>query len=178
MSSRNESGRRFAAAAACAFAARLPAVWPALALTWVVLSPMSSTAAEPPAPPAGSTASAASAVPAAAAVTGTVGMRERLALRPGFDLTVRLVDVSRADAPAVVLAEQVIPLGTRQLPVPFELAYDPSRIAPNHSYAVQARVEFQGQLAFITDQQVAVLTRGAPTHVELVVKRVPKKDRH
>jgi putative lipoprotein len=149
--------------------------WPLL--PWLVLPPMVSAAAEAPATPPPAVGAAASAVPSAATVTGSVGMRERLALRPGFDLTVKLLDVSRADAPAVVLAEQVIPLGTRQLPVPFALAYDPARIEANHSYAVQARVEFQGQLAFITDQRYPVLTRGAPAHVDLVVKRVPKKDR-
>jgi len=144
-----------------------------LSLLLLALPPMSSAAADPPAAPP-----PASAVTTAATVTGSVVMRERLALRPGFALTVKLLDVSRADAPAVVVAEQVIPLGTRQLPVSFELTYDPARIEANHRYAVQARIEFQGQLAFITDQQYPVLTRGAPAHVDLVVKRVPKKDRH
>jgi putative lipoprotein len=175
---RDQWWRRSVAFAAHATVARWPGSAQLLALPLLVLAPMSSAAAEPPATPPPASGAAASTVPTAATVTGSVGMRERLALRPGFDLTVKLLDVSRADAPAVVLAEQVIPLGTRQLPVPFELAYDPARIEANHSYAVQARIEFQGQLAFITDQQYPVLTRGAPAHVDLVVKRVPKKDRH
>ncbi len=173
-----EPSRRSAAAAARIVAACFLTVSPALVLPLLVLPPMSSAAAEPPAmPPGGATNAPSSPVPGTT-VTGSVGMRERLALRPGFELIVKLLDVSRADAPAVVLAEQVISLGTRQLPVPFALAYDPARIEPSHSYMVQARVEFHGQLAFITDQQYPVITRGAPSHVDVVVKRVPRKDRH
>lgn len=43
-----------------------------------------------------------------ATVTGTVTYRERIALPPGATVTVRLQDVSRADAPAEVLAEEMI----------------------------------------------------------------------
>ena len=41
-------------------------------------------------------------------VTGSVTYRERIALPPTAVVQVRLVDVSRADAPAVLIAEQVI----------------------------------------------------------------------
>jgi len=45
---------------------------------------------------------------APAMVTGTVTYRERIALPPTAVITGQLVDVSRADAPAVVIGEQVI----------------------------------------------------------------------
>ena len=41
-------------------------------------------------------------------LTGHVMYRERIALRPGSIVTVKLVDVSRADVKATVLAEQRI----------------------------------------------------------------------
>ena len=107
-----------------------------------------------------------------ATVTGTVTYRERIALPPTAVITVRLVDVSRADAPAVVIGEQVIHSGGKQVPFAFEIAYDTTKIEVNHSYAVQARIEDGGQLRFISDQHYAVVTRGALDHVDMVLRPV------
>ena len=60
-----------------------------------------------------------------AAVSGTVFYRERMALPPGAALTVQLADVSKADAPADVIATETKML-TTQVPVPFSLSYDPT----------------------------------------------------
>lgn len=105
-------------------------------------------------------------------VTGTVGYRERVALPPTAVITVQLVDVSLADAPAVVLGEQVIRANGKQVPVSFDVSYDPARIEAHRTYAVQARIEDGGALRFINDQRYAVITRGAPAHVDLVLKDV------
>jgi putative lipoprotein len=109
---------------------------------------------------------------ASARVTGTVTYRERIALPPSAVIKVQLVDVSRADAPAIVLGEQIIQANGRQVPFAFEIAYDPSKIEASHSYAVQARIEDGGQLRFISDQHHAVITRDAPNEVDLVLKAV------
>jgi putative lipoprotein len=109
---------------------------------------------------------------ATAKVTGTITYRERIALSPDAVITVRLVDVSRADAPAVLLGEQVITAGGRQVPFSFEIPYDPARIDERMSYAVQARIEEGGELRFISDQHYAVITRGASTHVDLRLRSV------
>ena len=109
---------------------------------------------------------------ASARVTGTVAYRERIALAPSAVIKVQLVDVSRADAPAIVLGEQVIQANGRQVPFAFEIAYDPAKIEASHSYAVQARIEDGGHLRFITDQHYAVITRGAPNEINLVLKAV------
>jgi uncharacterized lipoprotein YbaY len=58
-------------------------------------------------------------------------------------VTVTLADVSLADAPAQMIARQVI-AEPGQPPIPFELRYDPATIIPNHTYAVQARIEDGG----------------------------------
>jgi putative lipoprotein len=107
-----------------------------------------------------------------ARVTGSVTYLQRIALPPGAVIKVQLVDVSRADAPAVVLGEQQIQAEGRQPPFAFAIAYDPSRIQPNLSYAVGARIEDGGRLLFINDQRYAVLTRGAPKHVDMVLRAV------
>ena len=82
-------------------------------------------------------------------VTGSVTYRERIALAPSAVVKVRLVDVSRADAPATVIGEQVIKAAGRQVPFAFEIAYDPKRIEERFTYAVQARIEDEdGRLRF------------------------------
>lgn len=105
-------------------------------------------------------------------VTGTVAYRERIALPPTAVMTVRLVDVSRADAPSPVLAEQTIPTSGRQVPFAFALAYDPAAIVPAHTYAIQVRIENAGQLLFVTDTHHPVITRDQPRHVDITVRRV------
>ncbi len=105
-------------------------------------------------------------------VTGTVTYRERIALPPTAVVTVQLVDVSRADAPATVLGEQVIEPGGKQVPFAFVIPYDPARIDARMSYAVQARIEDGGRLLFINDQHYAVITRGASDTANLVLKSV------
>ena len=107
-----------------------------------------------------------------ARITGSVAYRERIALPPSAVVKVQLVDVSRADAPAVVLGEQVIRAEGRQVPFAFEIAYDPKRIEAHFTYAVQARIEVDGQLRFINDQRYAVLTRGAGDRVDLLLRAV------
>jgi putative lipoprotein len=105
-------------------------------------------------------------------VTGTVTYRERIALPPTAVIKVQLVDVSRADAAAVVLGEQTFAAGGKQVPFAFEIPYDPAKIEPNHSYAVGVRIEEAGKLRFINDQRYAVITHGAPAHVDMVLRAV------
>jgi putative lipoprotein len=109
---------------------------------------------------------------ASAQVTGSVTYRERIALPPNAVIKVRLVDVSLADAPAVLLAEQSIVAAGRQVPFAFALDYDSAAIVAAHSYAVQVRIEDEGRLLFISDTQHPVITRDQPHHVDIVVRKV------
>ena len=118
------------------------------------------------APPGGGTATA--------RVTGTVTYLQRIALPPTAVIKVQLVDVSRMDAPAVVLGEQIIQASGKQVPFVFEISYDPARIEANRTYAVQARIEDDGELLFINDTHYAVITRSAPTHVDMVLNAVDR----
>ncbi len=102
-------------------------------------------------------------------VTGTVTYLPRIALPANAVVEVSLVDVSRADAPATTLASQSIITGGRQVPIPFELVYNPEQIEPRFTYAVQARITVDGQLRFINTTQFAVITQGNPSQVEVRV---------
>jgi putative lipoprotein len=109
---------------------------------------------------------------ASAWVTGTVSYRERMALLPDAVIRVQLADVSRADAPAILIGEDIIKADGKQVPFRFEIPYDAAAIKPQNTYAVSARIEgADGRLRFATDQRHAVITRGAPTHVDLVLRQ-------
>ncbi len=105
-------------------------------------------------------------------VTGTVSYMVRMALPPTAIIQVQLLDVSLADAPAKVLAEEKITLGDRQVPVAFTLTADPAKIEQNHMYSVSAHILVDGQLRFISDKSYAVITRGNPNQVEVIVTPV------
>jgi putative lipoprotein len=97
-------------------------------------------------------------VPSSAAqktVKGEVLYRERIALPPDAVVNVQLVDVSLADAPARVVAEQTIkPAG--QVPIPFSLKFDAADIKSGRTYALQARITVGDTLWFITDTRHSV----------------------
>jgi putative lipoprotein len=111
--------------------------------------------------------------PAMESVTGTVSYLQRIALPTNAVIVVKLSDVSLADAPAKMIAEQTINLGQRQVPVPFELTFDPAKIDAKRAYSVSAKITVDGKLMFTTDQAYPVLTNGKPSHVDLILKQVP-----
>ena len=106
-----------------------------------------------------------------ASVSGMVTFEEPITLSPDAVVTVQLIDVSRQDVASMVLAEQIITsAGTS--PIPFELSYDPDAIAANHSYAVQARIEWEGRLLFVNNARHCAITRGCPNRLEVAVVAV------
>ncbi len=105
-------------------------------------------------------------------VTGTVAYRLRIALPPDAEVHVRLEDVSRADEPAIVVAEKRIASEGQQVPIAFTLPYDASRIIASHTYVVRATISSGGRLLFTTTQAYPVLTNGAGHDVQILVEQV------
>jgi len=106
-----------------------------------------------------------------ATVRGEAMYRERLAVPPGAQLEVLLLDVSRADAPSQTIGGVTLS-DIGQPPYPFEIAYRPDQIVSSHQYVVRARLTHEGRLLFTTDRAYPVITAGHPTEVQLVMKRV------
>jgi putative lipoprotein len=104
-------------------------------------------------------------------VTGTVTYLQRIALPTNAVIQVQLADVSKADGPANVIAQQSINLGQRQVPVPFTLNVDAAKIDPKHTYAVRAKITVGDELRFMSDRSYPVLTKGNPAHVEIIVRQ-------
>jgi putative lipoprotein len=122
--------------------------------------PTKPSAAEPPA--------------ATASISGTVSFRERVTLLPQDEFEIKLLDISRQDATSAVIAKQNI-TSERQVPVPFKISYDPAKINPAHTYAVQARILRNGQVQFSNKAPCYVITHGHPNRVEMLLEKTETK---
>ncbi|MEM1291611.1 MAG: YbaY family lipoprotein [Cyanobacteria bacterium P01_H01_bin.162] len=107
-----------------------------------------------------------------AMVTGTATYRQRIGLPPNATVVVTLADVSLADAPATVIAEQTIETAGQQVPIPFSLTYDPAEIKPQHSYGVRAQIFYGDSLRWTSTTAYPVITQGSPNEVEIEVEPV------
>ena len=107
-----------------------------------------------------------------ASVTGTVAYLQRIALAPNAVIKVELLDVSRADAAARVVAEQTINANGRQVPFDFELRYDASSINSRSRYAVRAQIYENGRMRFNTTRDYPVITNGNPSRAAIIVTMV------
>lgn len=99
-----------------------------------------------------------------ASLSGSLIYPQSLTLPADARIQVQLRDVSRANAPALVMAEVNLAVEGRQPPLPFTLHYDPALIQPAYSYSVGARITAaDGKLLLINDRHIGVLTRGGAT---------------
>ena len=106
-----------------------------------------------------------------AQLTGRVTYRTRAALPAGAVVDVRLLDVSRVDAPATLVGRVEIVTRGEQVPLPFSIAYDAAAIDARLRYTVQVTIAVGGRVAYRTTTAHPVLTNGAPaTNVEVVVE--------
>lgn len=106
-------------------------------------------------------------------VSGSASYLQRIAMPPNAVLKVQVQDVSRADAPAQVLAESTEVFGRRQVPLAYSVSVPRSAIDPRMRYAVRATISVDGQMQFTTTRSYPVLTRGAVNKVNLVLAAVP-----
>ncbi|PTO56375.1 lipo-like protein [Vibrio splendidus] len=91
-------------------------------------------------------------------ISGTVSYRERIALPENAVVTVKLEDISLADAPSTVIATQEFTTDGKQVPFAFELSYDNNKIKANHRYNMRATIHVDGKLRFTTDTIKSVIT--------------------
>ncbi|WMY73484.1 YbaY family lipoprotein [Buttiauxella selenatireducens] len=93
-------------------------------------------------------------------VSGTVWIRQRIALPPDAVLTVTLSDASLADAPSRVLSQRAVRTEGKQSPFSFVLPYNPADIQPNARIILSAAITVNNQLMFITDTIQPVINNG------------------
>ncbi|HFZ8993872.1 TPA: YbaY family lipoprotein [Citrobacter freundii] len=101
-------------------------------------------------------------------VSGTVWIRQKVALPPNAVLTVTLSDASMADAPSKVLSQKAVHTEGKQPPYSFVLPFKPADIQPNARILLSAAITIDGKLAFITDKVQPVINQGG-TKAELTL---------
>ncbi len=117
-------------------------------------------------PPAGG---ASGMIPGAQVLSGTVSCGERIRL-PGMAMVhVEILDISGKDPRGGTLGEETIWAASTPMPVSFRIAYDPSRINPEHVYIVRARIMNGENLLYTNTRPYYVLTKGAPKTVDILV---------
>ena len=106
-------------------------------------------------------------------LTGTVTYLPRVALPENAVVQVQLQDVSMQDVAATVLAEHIIETNGQQVPIPFSLSYDETRLEPNRIYALSVRITVDDKLLWINTTQLRVLSDGySSDKVEVRVEQV------
>lgn len=103
-------------------------------------------------------------------IEGRVYYRERMMLRPGSVVEVQLQDISRADAPASILAS-VMMTPTGGPPYDFAIDYDPASLDSRMRYALRATISMDDRLLFTSNEYIDPFS-GNP--VEVLVQRVPE----
>lgn len=103
------------------------------------------------------------------AVTGTVLADAPMALSPGARLTVRLLDVTRAEGDAILVTQNSTPISA--IPAEFVLPYNSPEVNSIRTYAIDATVMDQGTIAFVSQGRVRVLTQGNPKRVNVQLAR-------
>jgi putative lipoprotein len=111
-----------------------------------------------------------------ATVSGSILYRERIALGPDATVEVKLADVSLADAPSTTIGEITI-VDVGQVPIAFEIEYDPEVIDERYTYAIQAKIYERGELRFVTASHYPVLTRDSASHdLNIVLEMVASSE--
>lgn len=105
-------------------------------------------------------------------VTGNILYREKVALPKGSIIEIKLVDISRQDVSAITISEEKIVTNGEQIPFNFKLPFNPEKINPRHTYAVQAKIFIDNQLSFINTESYLVITRDNPINIDLLLTKV------
>ena len=69
------------------------------------------------------------------------------------------------------MGEQIIE-NPGQVPIAFEIEYDPADIDDRFTYAIGVRITESAELAFINDTRYQIITRDSLTHVDMVPVKV------
>jgi len=96
-------------------------------------------------------------------VTGQITYRERIALPPQSVAVVTLRDVTVADAPSTVLAEQRLDLAGRQVPVDFRVTVDRSKLQSQRKYSIRASIVGPDQRLLWTTPDAHLINPAAPS---------------
>lgn len=119
--------------------------------------------------PGASSAATAGAQASRRVLQGAVLYREREALPTDAQVRVQLVDVVSKAPDVVVVAETTFGAAGRQVPVPFALPIDTSKLEPGRSYALRGYILIDGKVSYVTATRVNVDPSAPPATVTLLL---------
>ena len=93
-------------------------------------------------------------------VSGTVWIRQKVALPPNAVLTVTVSDASMADAPSKVIAQKAVRTEGKQAPFSFVLPFNPADIQPNARLLLSAAITIDDKMVFVTDTVKPIINQG------------------
>jgi uncharacterized lipoprotein YbaY len=105
-----------------------------------------------------------------AKVTGTIAYRNRIFLPQDAIAMVELREGNTGPSTGITLGAQRID-EIRQIPIPFEIEYDPLDINPRRTYVISATISAAGRPLYTTVDQYAVITNGKGQQVAVSVER-------
>jgi heat shock protein HslJ/uncharacterized lipoprotein YbaY len=103
-------------------------------------------------------------------ILGSATYRERVALTPNAVFEATLEDVTRVDAPPAGIARVRKP-NPGQVPIAFELRFNPGKIVSSRRYVLRAMIRDGGRVRFSGSQEY-VPTRGRSNQVTILMRGV------
>jgi putative lipoprotein len=104
-------------------------------------------------------------------IEGTVWYKERMLLPPDAEVAVFLEDVSKADAPATIIASTAFK-AKESPPWDFVLTFDPDTIEERNRYGLRAKITRDEQLLFVSTEANPVFRDDGDNSVRIQVSRV------
>jgi len=101
-------------------------------------------------------------------VSGSIWIRQKVALPPDAVLTVTVSDATQANAPSKVIAQKAVRTNGKQAPFSYVLPFNPADIQPNARILLSAAITINDKVTFITDQVKPVINQGG-TKVDLTL---------
>jgi len=102
------------------------------------------------------------------AITGTVTYRDRQALPRDAVMTVELREVLQHGRQPIAVARQTYNVG-RQVPIPFNLEYDPTHVDAHRHYVLHANISAAGRQLYALRQDTPVLGNSSASNLQLLL---------
>jgi putative lipoprotein len=106
-------------------------------------------------------------------VTGTVRYLEKILLPPETKLSVQVIDTSRSGVVVWIAGEMQAVIGS-QNPAPFTVIIPGDKWFPEDAYELSAAIT-AGDRTWSLQEKTPVLTRGAPSDVDVTVRQKPNR---
>lgn len=108
-------------------------------------------------------------------ITGNLSLPTNTTLPDDAILTVRLEDVSLADAPSKLVGNRIIPVGGQTTPISWRVYYPGAIIDTRNRYNISAVISFANQLQYRTTNYYGVISGGMPStiNIEVVASNPP-----